>query len=257
MPSLMYSTIFDDSSPFIVYSPPDAWRSEGQEQEFNETSSVCDTPGSAATLTFYGTHLIFWLHKIIAKSLLGTSITVVGTIGSVFNTLGLTVPAPMSLYSIDNGPPTAYQVNEFQNTTQFGVNFFQATNLSLNTSHTLVVTLNNNGTFILDYIQVDFNASLAQGISPTGNISSSLATSGGLSASSSLPLNSSNSGLPLEGDDHPGRITIPQVIGATIGVVSFVAILLVCITYLVIRRRSIIRNRETSAIQYLNPWQLM
>ena len=95
---------------------------------------------------------------------------------------------------------------------------------------------------------MDSVASLAEGISPIANVSQPLATTGSLPTSSNLP-NLSSSDQPSEAGDGGSRISIPQVIGATIGVVSLIAILLACITYLMIRRRRFIRTRETSTTQ--------
>jgi len=109
---------------------------------------------------------------------------------------------------------TRFQPVAQQNSTEFNVTFFQETGLAPDVNHTLVITVNNSGFFFLDWIQVD---------------STSVATVG----------------PPSPVSNHGGSSTsLPNIIGAAIGTLCFIAILLGIIGFSIRRRRT--RKRKFS-----------
>ncbi|KAF9538153.1 hypothetical protein CPC08DRAFT_610991, partial [Agrocybe pediades] len=115
--------IIDDRDPRIVYSG--AWAKGGDpNRERNGTVMASDQQGSSATLQFSGT---------------------------VWGTINPSGPAPQSSYTIDDGIPVNYTAS-VQSEAQYQVDFFLAP-VSPG-QHTLVVTLQGNGSYYLDYIQI-------------------------------------------------------------------------------------------------------
>jgi len=114
-------------------------------------------------------------------------------------------------------------------------------------SHTLVVTINSKGSFFLDYIQVDSVASLAVGVSPTGDtLSPSPSTSDGFPSSSISPSSShhsNNSEGHSQSDSHEN--STDGIIAVVLGIVSFVILLCALFFFLGKRKRANkLRQRE-------------
>ncbi|KAF9553919.1 hypothetical protein CPC08DRAFT_713337 [Agrocybe pediades] len=134
-------TVIDDRSPSITYSP--GWRPVTPAETslhtvLNGTETATNTEGASATLVFNG-----------------AEISVFGSINSTEADTEENIPAPISAYSIDSGAPTIFTATTSQNTTKDRVTFFRATGLDLDVSHTLVITTKNQGSFILDWIQLN------------------------------------------------------------------------------------------------------
>ncbi|KAF9553918.1 hypothetical protein CPC08DRAFT_713336 [Agrocybe pediades] len=159
---MSFITVIDDRNPSITYSP--GWRPVTPAETslhivLNGTETATNTPGANATLVFNG-----------------AEISVFGSISSNATDSEENIPVPISAYSIDGGAPTIFTATASQNTKD-RVTFFRATGLDLDFSHTLVITLQNTGSFFLDFIQLnstrdsDFNK---DPVVPSPNLQSAL-----------------------------------------------------------------------------------
>ncbi|KAF4616780.1 hypothetical protein D9613_008871 [Agrocybe pediades] len=126
-------TVIDDRSPSITYSP--GWRPV--------------TPAETSL------HTVLNGTETATNTEVGAEISVFGSINSTEADTEENIPAPISAYSIDSGAPTIFTATTSQNTTKDRVTFFRATGLDLDVSHTLVITTKNQGSFILDWIQLN------------------------------------------------------------------------------------------------------
>ncbi|KAF8151006.1 hypothetical protein B0H34DRAFT_158959 [Crassisporium funariophilum] len=119
----------DDSDMLISYSVGQ-WTRRGGPGEFNLTTTETSNAGASAQIVFYGTNVSAW------------------------GTIGITGPAAITMYSIDQGVAATFTGVHIPATTQYQKQFFQSEQLSPAT-HTLVITnLIEDGVLFLDYILV-------------------------------------------------------------------------------------------------------
>jgi len=169
----------DDRNPLVFYSPNSSWTRGGNIADFDGTSTFTSTIRASATLTFTGTGISVW-----------------GTIQLLSPNMSTYV---LSSYSIDGGPSTTFNATE-KVAYQFQQKLFQSATLNDSAPHTIVVTLDNDASFFIDYFLVipagatSTSASSSNPSTVTGPmtvfsaVSSTTASTGAQSPSSRVPL---------------------------------------------------------------------
>ena len=226
-PSLLQ---IDDRNPLVFYSPNSSWTRGGAASDFDGTSTFTATTGASATLTFTGMpHFMspsFFKKKSSYSPLKGSEISVWGTIQFLQPN---TTTYVVSSYSIDNGSTTIFNATESAGF-QFQQKLFQSARLNESISHTIVVTLVNNGTYFIDYFLI---------------VPSDATTS--TSASSSATDSSTTAGAVNGSQSHSSRVSLGPVVGGTLGglallIIAILAFLLCCKK----RRKDKNRMRESN-----------
>ena len=135
----------------------------------------------------------------------------------------------VSSYSIDNGSTTIFNATESAGF-QFQQKLFQSARLNESISHTIVVTLVNNGTYFIDYFLI------VPSDATTSTSASSL-------ASSSATDSSSTAGAVNGSQSHSSRVSLGPVVGGTLGGLALLIIIAILAFLLCCKKRRKDKNR--------------
>jgi hypothetical protein len=146
----------------------------------------------------------------------------------------------LSSYSVDGGPSTIFNATEAA-TYQFQQKLFQSATLTDSASHTLVVTLVNNGTLYLDYFLVIPSTSTTTSSSSAGASSSNPSSVtgtmmvGGVGSSTLSSTLSTTTGAGAQSQSN--RVTIGAAVGGSLGGLALLIIAVLAVFFCRKRRK--------------------
>lgn len=151
------TTQIDDRDPAVVYSRAGKWSQQASTTAFNDTLTLTQEQGAAATLAFRGTSrrpvqvfLAVLTAHTHAHAFTGTRVSVYGQVAAG----GTHAADPASAYSVDGAPPTAF--TGVQNgSARVQTRFFMSPPLA-DGPHALVITALGAGAYFwLDFFLVE------------------------------------------------------------------------------------------------------